>query len=110
MRRLRDGAALLDAARGVLPHLPTGPLLLLSTSVEGTALAAVCATLRGSGSTTWARVNLVAPQLLDEARHTVFVEPVDPGAGWRSAIEKHYPGADFLSAAAHAEEADALVA
>jgi hypothetical protein len=87
---LRDGIVLREAAEHVLDDLPAGRLAFVSSSVEGAALAAVCATLRADGSH-WCQVNLLAPTP-DKSDPVVFVEPAFPGRAWQDAINRAYPG------------------
>lgn len=94
MEALRDGKALRDAAASVQERLPSGPLVLMSTSPEGTAVAAVCAASRPS--TTWQFLHLACPPAVGEDEHIVFIEPVDPGRGWRAAVRRRYPRATLL--------------
>jgi hypothetical protein len=95
MRRVRDGAALLAAARELLERLPAGELTLAATSLEGVALAAVCSALRDE-PTDWTRIDLTAPRPTTIPEALVVIEPVGGGAGWRGAVEAHYPGALIL--------------
>jgi hypothetical protein len=91
MRELRDGHALHEAAEHVLGDVPSlGRIAFLSSSVEGAALAAVCAVLRADGSH-WRHVNLLAPAA-EPADPVVFVEPVFPGRAWQDAVDRAYPG------------------
>lgn len=91
MREIWDGESLLRAAHQVIAAAPPGRVTFVTTSTEGAALAAVCATLRGDGSS-WRRVNLLAPAPT-LAGTVVFVEPVLPGRVWRDAVERHHPEA-----------------
>lgn len=92
MDELRDGAAIASAATAVLAELPAGALALLSTSDRGAGLAAVCASHR-TQPTTWGKVDLILPIEVPPKGEVVFIEPVDPGAGWREAVERRFPGA-----------------
>jgi hypothetical protein len=96
MLLLHDGAALIPAAHAILEDLPEGPLTFVATSIEGTALAAVCAALRADGSD-WQRVLLVGPHTLVQ-HQPIFVEPVDGGSGWRNAVLRRYPQGYFALA------------
>jgi hypothetical protein len=107
MRRMRDGEALIGAAHALLDQLPPGTVTLLGSSIEGVALAALCAALRGEGST-WGRIDLVGPPMSDKAEVVVVVEPVDAGEGWRRAVEARYPGASILVAPAGARSLAAV--
>jgi len=95
MRRVRNGEVLLEAARELLERLPTGELTLAATSLEGVALAAACAALRDE-PTEWTRIDLTSPKQAIIVEALVVIEPVDGGAGWRSAVEAHYPGTLIL--------------
>jgi hypothetical protein len=95
MRLLRDGLELAAAADAVEAALPERPVVLVSTSDEGAALAAVCAARRGDGNS-WLKVNLLQPQSVAIGSEVVVVEPVDAGAAWRQAVEYHYPTARVL--------------
>ena len=95
MDSLYLGGALIAAAEAVLAELPAGPLTLLSTSDQGAGLAAACASRRVD-ETAWRKVNLVAPVAVAAERRVVVIEPVDPGAGWRQAVKRSYPGAEVI--------------
>jgi hypothetical protein len=97
MNRLHDGEALRIAAEYVLAQLPAGPLFLISTSAQGAALAAVCAVTRRA-PTRWQFVNALLDPVAASGR-VVVVEPIDGGAGWREALLRRYPDADFVFAA-----------
>ena len=94
MDELYEGQAVSAAAALVVAALPGGPLTLLSTSDQGAGLAAVCASRRPS--TTWRKTNLLSPLLTPVAGGVVVIEPVDPGAGWRQAVARRYPGAPIV--------------
>ena len=98
MNRLYCGDAIATAADAVFAELPTGPITLISTSDQGAGLAAVCASRHGDA--TWRKVNLVAPAPVATDGDVVVIEPVDPGAGWRQAVERSYPGARVIVVAA----------
>jgi hypothetical protein len=99
LRELHQGEALRVAAGSVLDQLPETPVALLAASVEGAALAGVCAALRSDGST-WARVNLLTRDTINNALPIVFVEPTEPGAAWRAAVMARYPDATIVIPAA----------
>jgi hypothetical protein len=94
MDELYEGRALSTAVALLLDVLPGGPLTLLSTSDQGAGLAAVCASRRRS--TTWRKTNLVSPLPAPISGAVVVIEPIDPGAGWRQAVEHRYPGAQIV--------------
>jgi hypothetical protein len=99
MLEIHDGYALAEAAEEVLSQLPAGPVSLLATSVEGVALAAVCAARRADG-TDWQRVDH-GRRDRTLAHRPVVVEPVDGGSGWRKAILRRHPDAVFVSVRAY---------
>jgi photosystem II stability/assembly factor-like uncharacterized protein len=98
MDRLSAGDVIGAAAGAVLAELPTGRITLISTSDQGAGLAAICASRHADA--TWHKVNLIGPVPVATAGDVVVVEPVDPGAGWRQAVERAYPGARVIVAAA----------
>src|SRR4051794_3200163 len=93
-----DGHAMRTWARLVLQQLPAGPLELVSTSIEGCALAAVVAALREEGVTRWRHLVLGREGESSE-RHApaVVIEAVEIGPGFRAAIEQSLPGAIIIS-------------
>ncbi len=95
MRTLRDGRLLNNAANAVLRQLPPGDLTLVSTSIEGAALAAVCAAQR-RGSTRWLFLELAFGLPMEAAGRVVVVEPLDVGSGWRAAVLHALPDAQFV--------------
>lgn len=95
MDRLYLGSTISAAAEAVLAELPAGRVTLVSTSDHGAGLAAVCASRR-TDKTTWRKVNLVAPNTSEVEGDVVVLEPVDPGVGWRQAVERSYPGARVI--------------
>jgi hypothetical protein len=92
MTMLRSGAAISVAADAVEAELPSCDVVLVSTSDEGAALAAVCASRR-SRDTSWMKVNLLAAEPIEDAATVVVIEPIDAGAAWRQAVDRAYPGA-----------------
>ena len=82
---------------------------LLSSSDPGAGLAAACASRRGKG-TRWRKINLVGPQNVATVGQVVVIELVDPGAGWRQAVERSYPGARLLFVSALKGETIAVAA
>lgn len=95
MRSMHDASLLRRAAESVLPRLPDGPLVLLASSEEGCALAAVCAALRADTRTSWERVSFGVPTQARTGANFVVIEPIDAGEGWRRAVLYKYPGARF---------------
>lgn len=96
MAHLRDGATILDAARRITSDLSSEPVTFVATSIEGTALAAVCAALHGHASD-WRRLVLTA-RAIETAHVPIVVEPVDGGSGWRKALLRRLPNARFINA------------
>lgn len=99
MRAVHSGEALDRAAQLLRRQLPPGPAVLLATSLEGVAVAAVCAAGRPEFATRWERLNLVVPVAVAPSERVVVVEPVDGGSGWQRTIARQYPDALFLFAA-----------
>lgn len=95
MQTLGVGDALSAAADAVGSVLPPHDVVLVSTSIEGAGVAAVCAARRGD-RTRWMKVELLAPESVPDGANVVVVEPVDAGAAWRQAVERVYPGATIL--------------
>jgi hypothetical protein len=95
MDALSKGSVLASATEAVLAELPAGPLTLLSSSDQGAGLAAACASRRDA-ETAWRKINLVGPQPASTVGQIIVIEPVDPGVGWRRAVERSYPGARLL--------------
>jgi hypothetical protein len=93
MDRLHDGRAMLEAAEAIVSDLPPEALTFVATSVEGVALAAVCAAVHGCDSD-WQRVPLTT-RARPTAHAPLVVEPVDGGSGWRKALLRRVPGARF---------------
>jgi hypothetical protein len=91
-----NGDVLAAAVADLLPRLPAGPVALLATSTAGAGLAAACAAQR-TEPTTWVSVDLRLPakEIEDKA---VVVDPIDAGAGWRNALLRVYPDAQFVTA------------
>jgi hypothetical protein len=92
MARLYDGARLRRDADDVLAQLPCGSLLLLASTTAGAGLAATCAALR-TDQTAWSRVNLSQDEPLRETGTVVFVEPIEPEAGWLSIMRRWHADA-----------------
>jgi hypothetical protein len=95
MDALHHGGALAAVVRDVLPQLPDGRLALLATSTVGAGLAAACATQR-TEPTTWVSVDLRLPPIEIEGK-AVVVDPGEGGAGWRDALLRRYPDAQFVT-------------
>ena len=98
MGTLHRGEVMESAARSVLSRLPRGPLSLVTTSVEGAALAAVCCVLAPESGLRWEYVCLDRPARFDGHGIIVAVEPVDPGPWWRQALAQRLPSATVVIA------------
>ena len=92
--RAHEGATLGSLAAAVLSELPSGPLALVSLSVEGCALSAVVAALRPE-ATTWEQINLGRIRL-DPDLPVVLVEPVQIAPGLLKWIKVHLPQATIV--------------
>ena len=82
MEQLHAGERLQAAAADVAPRLPESEVTLLSTSIEGAAIAAVCAAQHPMA--TWRLVELAWQPVVVTDAPVVFVEPVEPGRAWRA--------------------------
>lgn len=97
MRALWNGRTILASARAVVDSVSPGPATFISTSTEGSALAAVCAAIRGDNSQ-WRRVNLLSEAECPEFDGpVVFVESISVGTAWVSAIRARYPDATIVT-------------
>ncbi len=86
-----------DASHQLTEHLRAYPghnLELITTSVEGVAIAATCAAADSVRSITWRLVHLAGEHV--SADDVLVVEPVDAGAGWQSAVRSRFPRARFF--------------
>ena len=97
MNTVYEGDALRRIAQALSRRLGSGPLVLLSTTRQGAGLAAACAAGR-SEATWWRQVDLLLTPELPDGAAPVFVEVVDPGAGWQDFALARYPGARFVFA------------
>jgi hypothetical protein len=97
MRVLHDGTALRGAVNAVLAQLPSGYVTLVGTSPQGIGLAAAAAACRRE-PTAWQPLDPRLGLQEGSSGHTVIVEPVDPGPGWRSLIKRAIPDATFVFA------------
>jgi hypothetical protein len=95
MRILHNGAALRRAVDVVLAQLPNGHVTLFATSVQGIGLAAAAAACRRE-PTAWQPLDARLGLQEAPSGRTVIVEPVDPGPGWRSAMERVIPDVRFV--------------
>lgn len=96
MAAFHTGEELVRAAHVLIDRLPPGPLVLVSTTIEGAAIAAVMSALASTRDLSW---HLISPSWrpdLPEGQ-VVVVEPVDAGLGWRSTMESLMPGAEILT-------------
>jgi hypothetical protein len=94
-RAAHDARLLRTWAEGVLGRLPAGRLTLLSTSVEGCALAAVIGALRDE-PTTWEQLALGRPQEDRDGGGVVVVEVVRLGDGLLEALDALLPGVPVI--------------
>jgi hypothetical protein len=90
---LHEGGTLSHVAAQVLKHLPQGRLWIVSTSLEGTSIAAACSAIASRRDIRWDRVTLTRPVEGPKGAKVVVVEPTDPGAGWRQMVARHLPHA-----------------
>lgn len=97
MRALHDGAALRHAVDVILTQLPAGPVTLLATSQQGIGLAAATAARRRE-PTSWQPLHATIGVQDPLVGSVVIVEPVDPGPGWRSMINRLVRDAAFAFA------------
>jgi hypothetical protein len=84
------------AAEEVLEHLPDGPVSLVSTSMEGAALAALCSVMAERQVSGWHLVDVTFPIRAELERQVIVIEPVDPGEGWRSMVHERLPRAQVV--------------
>jgi hypothetical protein len=96
MEQVHAGDQLASTADDMAQRLPSGPVTMLSTTIEGAAIAAVCAAQRPAAS--WRMIELSWQPAIITDTPVVFVEPVEPGAAWRDAVERRYPEATVLIA------------
>jgi hypothetical protein len=96
MAMFHSPAILRRAAEEVLERLPGGPVSIVSTSIEGAALAAVCSILAEQQVSGWHMIDIAFPLRAELEKQVVVVEPIDPGAGWRNLLLKRLPGAQIV--------------
>src|SRR5690242_7320322 len=99
MRRaegLHEGGTLSGVAAKVLERLPGGALWMVSTSLEGTSIAAACSAMARHRNIRWDRVTLTRPIEAPKGAKVIVIEPSDPGAGWRQMVMRTLPGAQVL--------------
>src|SRR5437868_4968211 len=96
--RLHLGDEIRLTALAILEGLPRRNVVLVATSIEGAALAAVCSALAPERNLVWRLVNLIRSGEPELDTEVMVIEPADPGIGWRDAIMRRYPGARFAFA------------
>ena len=96
MSLFHSPAVLRRAAEEVIEHLPDEPVSIVSTSMEGAALAAVCSVLAGDRIHAWHFLNMALPPDPSVKGAVVVVEPVDPGEGWRRMLLARLPKASVV--------------
>jgi hypothetical protein len=104
MRRaegLHEGRKLSQIAADVLQRLPPGPIWIISTSLEGTSIAAACSALAHDQRIRWDRITLTRPIEAPRGVSVVVVEPSDPGEGWRKMVMRQLPGAKVVITSAN---------
>ena len=94
MEKMHAGEHLSAAVDEALAQLASGDLTLLSTSIEGAAIAAAC-TVNRPGAT-WRLVDLTWQPRVNTSHPIVFIEPMDPGRAWRSAVSSRYSDATVI--------------
>jgi hypothetical protein len=94
-RAAHDAHLLRACAEEVLGRLPRGPLTLLSTSVEGCALAAVVGALRPE-PTMWEQLALGRRSHPERRGAVAVVEVVRLGDGFLEALEAVLPGVPII--------------
>ena len=105
---VHSGKELGAAVAELLDQLPSGPLKLIATCLEGVALAAAVCAVRNS-DTHWDFVNLSQASLpLEPEKRVIFVEPFDAGQGWRHAALRRFPTAEFAFPKRTLEKANGL--
>ena len=93
---LHEGGQLSRVALDVIKVLPSGPVWMVSTSLEGTSVAAACSALAPDRRISWDRVTLTRPIRAPRGASVVVVEPSDPGDGWRQMVKRQLPRAQVL--------------
>jgi hypothetical protein len=99
MTEFHSGEELVRAAHSMIDRLPPGRVVLVSTTIEGAAIAAVISALTSGRDVSWYLISPARRADLPEGQ-VVVVEPVDAGDGWRRTIESVIPGAEILIAPA----------
>ena len=99
MADFHAGEELVRAANSLIDQLPPGRVVLVSTTVEGAAIAAVMSALSSARDVSWYLINPSRRAKLPEG-HVVLIEPVDAGEGWRRTMESIIPGAEIFIAPA----------
>jgi hypothetical protein len=93
-RGAHDGSTLRGLAETVLTRLPAGAVTLVSSSVEGCALAAAVAVIRDE-KTRWEHLAVGRPHAT-QAGSVVVVEPLLLGQGMLETLDTALPGALIL--------------
>jgi hypothetical protein len=107
---LHGATALLAAVRRIAPRVPSGPQVLVTTSVEGIALAGAVIGATGRSDVTWELADLAAPASVPSGGNHVIIDSLDPGCGWLEALVERYPGATLLTADPDLEYSNRLAA
>jgi hypothetical protein len=93
---LHDGGMLSQVVIDVLRRLPSGPVWMVSTSLEGTSIAAACSALAHDKRIRWDRITLTRPLKAPRGSSVVVIEPSDPGEGWRQMVTRQFPRAKVM--------------
>ncbi len=99
MSDFHTGEELARAAHALVAQLPQGRVVLVSTSVEGAAIAAVTSALLSRRDIQWFLISTNRRTALPDGK-VVVVEPVDAGEGWRRTMRSVIPGAEIFIAPA----------
>lgn len=97
MADFHAGEELVRAAQALTATLPHGRVVLVSTSVEGAAIAAVASALLPTRDVHWFLISASRRADLPDGK-VVVVEPVDAGEGWRTTMKAVIPGAQIFIA------------
>jgi hypothetical protein len=97
MADYHSGEELARTAHSLISRLPPGPVVLVSTTIEGAAIAAVMSAFSAAQDVPWYLISPSRRAKLPEG-HVVLIEPVDAGEGWRRTMETVIPGAEIFIA------------
>jgi hypothetical protein len=97
MAEFHSGEELARTADSLVRRLPPGRIVLVSTTIEGAAIAAVMSALSAAQDVSWYLISPNRRAKLPEG-HVVLIEPVDAGEGWRRTMESMIPGAEIFIA------------